>query len=241
MLDIRELKNEIASYWSGRVEKFCRLRRDELNSDKRELWLAELKRFLPQRRPLDVLDIGTGTGFFCFLLGAAGCRAIGIDISQEMIAGARETARELGAKADFFVMDAEDPDFPPNSFDAIVTRTLTCFLPDLPRAYQAWHGLLREGGVLINFDGDYNYDEEKRELPPHHSHEDVTAAQNEVYEQIRSDMKTVQKPRPDWDRQLLSKAGFSHITVDNGVSSRVYREFDKFYNPVPLFAIVARR
>ena len=97
MLDIRELKNEIASYWSGRVEKFCRLRRDELNSDKRELWLAELKRFLPQRRPLDVLDIGTGTGFFCFLLEAAGCRATGIDISPKMIAGARETARELGA------------------------------------------------------------------------------------------------------------------------------------------------
>ena len=99
MTDTRNIKDEIVSYWSGRAEKFALLRRDELNSGKRELWLAELKRYLPERRPLDVLDIGTGTGFFCFLLEELGCRVTGIDLSPEMIAGARETAQRCTAEA----------------------------------------------------------------------------------------------------------------------------------------------
>ena len=235
----QDLKSKIVSYWSGRAPKFSQLRRDELNSAKRELWLAELKRWLPVRRPLDVLDIGTGTGFFCFLLESEGCRVTGIDLSPEMIADARKIAREAGMKAEFHIMDAEKPDFAPRSFDAIVTRNLTCFLPDLPRAYQQWRELLRDGGVLINFDADYNYDETKHELPPHHSHEDLTRAQNVSYELIRAEMKKVQRSRPQWDVELLENIGFSRVSVDHTVSAHIYREFDRFYNPVPLFAVVA--
>ena len=241
MTDTRNIKDEIVSYWSGRAEKFALLRRDELNSGKRELWLAELKRYLPERRPLDVLDIGTGTGFFCFLLEELGCRVTGIDLSPEMIAGARKTARATGSEAEFRVMDAEAPDFPPASFDAIVTRNLTCFLPDLPGAYRAWRTLLRDGGVLINFDGDYLFDERERPLPAHHSHQDLTPAQNAAYEHIRVRMKSAQKPRPAWDEELLAQAGFARVAVDRNVSERVYREFDRFYNPVPVFALAAWR
>ena len=241
MTNTHELKDEIVSYWSGRAEKFASLRRDELNSAKREQWLAELNRFLPPKRPLDVLDIGTGTGFFCFLLEAEGCRVTGIDLSPEMISGARETARALGSKAEFRVMDAEQPNFAPASFDVIVTRNLTCYLPNLPRAYATWRTLLRDGGVLINFDGNYLYDETKRPLPAHHAHQDLTAAQNAAHEHIRARMKDEQKPRPAWDRELLARAGFSRVAIDPGVSSRVYREFDRFYNPVPVFAVAAWR
>lgn len=241
MTDAGHLKEEIVTYWSGRAEQFACLRRDELNSRMRPLWLAELRRCLPEKRPLDVLDIGTGTGFFCFLLEADGCRVTGIDLSPQMIDGARACAQEIGSRAVFGVMDAESPVFAPGTFDAIVTRNLTCFLPDLPRAYRNWYGLLRDGGVLVNFDGDYIYDEQKRRLPAQHSHQDLTAAQNAAYEHIRVEMKTAQKPRPAWDMDLLSAAGFSSVTVDHGVSERVYREFDRFYNPVPVFAIVGRR
>ena len=149
------IKREITDYWTGRVEKFEQLRLDELNSDKRGRWLDELRRHLPRGRKLNILDIGTGTGFFAFILAAQGHWVTGIDLTAEMINGARRTSVLLNLYPSFKVMDAEDPEFIPGSFDAIVTRNLTTFLPNLPEAYRRWRGLLREGGVLVNFDGAY--------------------------------------------------------------------------------------
>lgn len=235
------LKREITDYWTGREEKFEALRLEELNSDKRGRWLDELNRVLPAGKALDILDIGTGTGFFCFLLASEGHRVTGIDLTEEMILGARRTAERLGIAADFRVMDAEAPGFEPGSFDAIVTRNLTTFLPDLPGAYRSWHGLLREGGVLINFDGDYYYDRSSAPLPENHVHKDLTADQNAAYARISDEMRALQKPRPAWDIELLEQAGFADIRVDREVYRRVYREIDRFYNPTPIFRITARK
>lgn len=234
------IKREITDYWTGRVEKFEALRLDELNSNKRQRWLDELRRYLPAGKRLDILDIGTGTGFFSFLLAAEGHCVTGIDLTEEMIRGAKRTAVLLDLYPDFRVMDAENPDFAPGSFDAIVTRNLTTFLPNLPGAYKMWHGLLREGGVLVNFDGDYYYDQSGAPLPENHSHKDLTASQNAAYAHISGEMKAIQKPRPAWDVELLEQAGFRDISVDREVYRRVYREIDRFYNPTPIFCITAR-
>lgn len=234
------IKREIAEYWTNREEKFEALRLDELNSDKRERWLDELRRHLPDDRKLDILDIGTGTGFFSFLLAAEGHRVTGIDLTEEMIRGARRTAAKLDLTADFRVMDAENPDFAPGRFDAIVTRNLTTFLPNLPEAYRRWRELLREGGVLINFDGDYYFDKSDVPLPQDHAHKDLTAAQNAAYAHISDEMRALQRPRPAWDVELLTEAGFKDIRVDHEVYRRIYREIDRFYNPTPIFCITAR-
>lgn len=238
---MEEIKREIADYWTGRVNQFEALRMDELNSPKRQRWLDELRRYLPEWRPLDVLDIGTGTGFFCFLLMAERHRATGIDLSAEMIRGARRTGDLLGFQPAFYVMDAENPDFPEASFDAIVTRNLTTFLPHLPLAYRRWLKLLRPGGILINFDGDYNFSPSDAPLPKNHAHQDLTAAQNAAYAHISAELRAIQKPRPAWDEALLAEAGFRDISVDRAVYQRIYREIDRFYNPTPIFCITAMR
>ena len=236
-----ELKRAIRDYWAGREEKFEALRLDEFNSDMRGRWLDELHRYLPEGRSLDILDIGTGTGFFCFLLAAEGHRMTGIDLTEAMIEGARHTAARLGMDPAFMVMDAEAPDFAPGSFDAIVTRNLTSFLPNLPEAYRRWHGLLREGGVLVNFDGDYHYARSDAPLPANHAHKDLTEAQNRAYARLADELKAVQQPRPMWDLPMLRQAGFRDIRVDRDCYGRVYREIDRFYNPTPIFCITARK
>ena len=235
------IKREIADYWTNREEKFESLRLDEWNSEKHGRWLEELHRALPQGGKLDILDIGTGTGFFAFLLEAEGHRVTGIDLTEEMIRGAKRTAARLALDPTFLVMDAERPDLPPNSFDAIVTRNLTTFLPNLPGAYRSWLGLLREGGALVNFDGDYYYDDSDAPLPENHAHRDLTAAQNAAYAHISDEMRAFQRKRPEWDVALLAEAGFRDVRVDYTVSSRVYREIDRFYNPTPLFCLTARK
>lgn len=237
-----DIKREITDYWTGREVKFEALRLDELNSDKRQRWLDELHRYIPTDRPLDILDIGTGTGFFSFLLAAEGHRLTGIDLTAEMIRGAKRTAQRLGLHPRFIEMDAEKPDFPPESFDAIVTRNLTTFLPNLPEAYRRWHELLKAGGTLVNFDGDYYYDPAtEAPLPANHAHMELTADQNAAYAHISRAMKALQRQRPAWDVELLAAAGFRDIRVDGGVSARVYREIDRFYNPTPMFCVTATR
>ncbi len=238
---MENLKREIETYWAGREEKFEALRLDELNSDMRQRWLDELRRVLPAGRKLDILDIGTGTGFFSFLLAAEGHSVTGIDLTQEMIRGAERSASLLGIHPTFLVMDAENPAFEPESFDAIVTRNLTSFLPNLPEAYGKWLALLRRDGVLINFDGDYHYDRSDAPLPENHAHKDLTAAQNAAYAHIESELRAFQKQRPAWDMALLAAAGYRDISLDRGCYLRVYREIDRFYNPTPIFCITARK
>ena len=149
------IKEKIVHYWSKRVENFSNLRIQELEGEKHLLWLSELKRYLPDRTGLKILDIGTGTGFLAFLLAAEGHHLTGIDLTEDMIQEAKRLSRVLELPAQFYVMDGENPDFPDGSFDAVITRNLTWSLPHLAQAYAQWRKLLKPQGVLINFDADY--------------------------------------------------------------------------------------
>ena len=85
-----------------------------------------------------VLDIGCGTGDSTLALaravGPSGA-AIGVDISEPMIAVARTRAAEAGAAAELLVADAETHDFAPDSFDAVVSRFGVMFFTDPVRAF----------------------------------------------------------------------------------------------------------
>lgn len=240
---MKPLKQRITEYWAQRSDAFADLRMRELADPKRERWLAEFERYLPERqKPLRVLDLGTGTGYFAFLFAAEGHEAVGIDLTESMIEKAKEIAALLDLKADFHVMDAEEPDFEDESFDVLVTRNLTWTLPHLASAYHEWYHLLKPGGVLINFDADYANNLEtmaEDNLPENHAHKQVPESLSAENEAITVEVGAYQQPRPQWDVQLLLQAGFSEIRVDNGVWKRVYQEMDEFYNPTPIFTIAA--
>ncbi len=233
------IKEDMTKYWSHRVAKFSVLRQKEFACEKHEQWAAELDSYLPKGQQLKALDIGTGTGFLAFLLAEKGHQVSAIDLTPAMITEARQLADKLKLPVDFYVMDAEKPDFPAKSFDLIVTRKLTWTLPNLPQAYQAWHELLKPGGVLVNFDADYCREKSTYSLLPHHAHQDVGADLMEEYERMKNILKFSQKPRPSWDIDLLQQAGFSNIVVDSDVWQRIYVQVDEFFDPTPGFAISA--
>lgn len=63
----------------------------------------------------------------------------------------------------------------------------------------------------------------------------------EEYERLKEELRPLQRPRPQWDIQLLEAVGFHSIQVDTTVWQRVYGKQDEFYNPTPIFTIVARK
>ena len=238
---MEKIKVEMTEYWSQRVEKFSELRMKELNEDINLRWLAEFNKYLPADKKLKILDIGTGTGYFCFLLSKEGHDMTGVDITEAMIEEAKALSEKLNLPAEFYVMDAENLDFEEGTFDAIVTRNLTWCLPNLEIAYKNWKPLLKEGGVLINFDADYCREDNSKELPENHSHKEINPDLCMEYECMKDDLRPRQNPRPKWDLEILSRLGFKDVRVDDSVYKRIYLNFDEFYNPTPIFTIVARK
>ena len=58
-------------------------------------------------------------------------------------------------------------------------------------------------------------------------------------EAIKDELEISRKLRPQWDLEVLGKMGYVSVTVDETLSDRIYRNFDKFYNPTPMFALKA--
>jgi SAM-dependent methyltransferase len=98
-----------------------------------------------------VLDVGCGTGATTLALagraGAAG-RSTGIDVSEPMIALARQRAEEGRTQADFVCGDAETHPFEPGAFDAVVSRFGVMFFGDPVRAFANLRRASRAGAAL---------------------------------------------------------------------------------------------
>jgi ubiquinone/menaquinone biosynthesis C-methylase UbiE len=117
--------------------------------------LAEYSAALDLPDGAELLEVGCGTGAVCrylTTLPAAG-HVTGVDPSPLFVARARELA--LGLPADFMTGDGRALDFEDASFDAVVFHTALCHMPECERALAEAHRVLRPGGRLAVFDGDY--------------------------------------------------------------------------------------
>lgn len=99
-----------------------------------------------------VLDVAGGYGEPALTaaraVGPTG-RVFCTDISAEMLAHGRERAGAAGVgNIEFLESDAEELDFPPATFDAVLSRWGLMFLPDLPGTLRRLHGFLKPHGRL---------------------------------------------------------------------------------------------
>ena len=239
------LKEKIIDYWLSRSEDFSELHQRALHDEIARRWYAEIAPELKieGKAPQDIkiLDIGCGTGFFSLLTAKKGFRVTGIDLTPSMLDEAKKNAVKESVDVTFLKMDAEYPALPKGSFDLLITRNLTWTLPHLEDAYENWFKLLKPGGTLLNFDGDYhslsqsNHDR----LPESHAHNRLSREQNEACEDIYRSLP--QDTKPYIDVALMRKAGFRDILVDTELSKRIYIQIDDFYNPVPMFRLRAKK
>jgi ubiquinone/menaquinone biosynthesis C-methylase UbiE len=100
-----------------------------------------------------VLDLGSGGGFDCFLaaerVGENG-RVIGIDMTPEMIARARDNARKGGYRnVEFRLDEIEHLPVADGSVDAIISNCVINLVPDKSEAFRETFRVLKSGGRLM--------------------------------------------------------------------------------------------
>jgi SAM-dependent methyltransferase len=100
----------------------------------------------PAGEPLDVVELGCGTGTNSIRFAAAGARVIGVDADPEILARAR---RKSGADAvEWRSGRVEDPGLADSSCDRVVLSLVLHHLPDEAKltTLRSAHALLRPGG-----------------------------------------------------------------------------------------------
>jgi ubiquinone/menaquinone biosynthesis C-methylase UbiE len=104
-----------------------------------------------ERNAQRVLDVGCGTGSTTLAIarqiGANGT-AVGVDISEPMIALAKERAAAERSSARFVVADAQTYAFDEASFDMVVSRFGIMFFDDPVRAFANLRRATAPGGTL---------------------------------------------------------------------------------------------
>ena len=148
-----------------------------------------------------VLDVGTGTGIIAHALAPHVKEVVGLDLSPDMLARAREHQH---ANEEFVEGDIRQAEFAPESFDKITARMVFHHvLTDIELALANCYRLLRPGGKLILSEG----------IPPHPDLKDWYTSMFALKEERRTFLEA------DLVR-LAEGAGFQPVTSQLHISPR---------------------
>jgi SAM-dependent methyltransferase len=113
------------------------------------------------------LEIGAGTGYFTLNLMQAGVvrSAVCMDISPGMLETLQRNAADLGLTVATIAGDAEDLPLADESFDLVFGHAVLHHIPDLERAFDEFHRVLRPGGWIVFAGEPSRYGDRLAEVP----------------------------------------------------------------------------
>jgi SAM-dependent methyltransferase len=110
-------------------------------------WPA-FRALLPDLRGARVLDLGCGFGWHCRFARRQRARSVvGVDLSEKMLSRARASTQDPGIE---YRRDAiEDIDFPPDSFDVVLSSLALHYVARYDRVCAAVARCLADGGAFV--------------------------------------------------------------------------------------------
>lgn len=107
-----------------------------------------LRQMLPDFKGKRVLDLGCGFGWHCqYAIEQGAVSALGIDLSEKMLAEARE--RNTSPQIEYKCMAIEDFDFSPDSYDIVISSLTFHYLESFGDICQKVNRCLTLGGVFV--------------------------------------------------------------------------------------------
>lgn len=150
-----DLKEDIREYWSKRSATFDLAFGHRIPpGSELDAWAVAVREAIGPA-PQKVLELGCGTGEVTTVLLSLGHEVTAFDFSEAMLGVAR--AKHAGnGRARFVLADAERTMELDRTYDAVICRHLVWTLTEPEQAPADWFRVLKPGGKLLVFDGDWS-------------------------------------------------------------------------------------
>lgn len=216
-----DCKKVIASYWNIRSSTYTN-GVNGFDEEERAVWKQIFENSLSSGERLNVLDVGTGTGFLALLFAEMGHKVTGIDLSTGMIEKAKHNAQNMGLEIDFFHGDAEKLPFEDGSFDLVTNKFLLWTLQQPSCAVKEWKRVLKPGGMVFAIDGDWFDPRPSKQVKRMLSEwterfvkkNPNTSIFKDYYGPIRYDLPLYEEISPGKASILFSEMGFVNTSVN---------------------------
>ena len=144
-VELDEFKQQVAALYNQRSNSY-----DE--GDFHPLLAHRLIEHIGIHNGQKILEIATGTGLVAIeaaqLVGSSG-QVVGVDISTGLLKVAQRKILAAGlSNIELVVADAENLDFPNNSFDRLLCCSALPFMTNLTADLRLWHRFLKPDGLI---------------------------------------------------------------------------------------------
>lgn len=233
----KETEESTLRFWGCSAVGYSDGVKKELADDRiKDKWIRKIIDNAPPKKKLRILDIGTGPGFFTIGLAGLGHDVTGVDVTKEMLEQAAKNAENAGVRCEFRLMNANDIDYPDDTFDLIVSRNVTWTLPDMFECYREWRRVLAPDGRIVVFDSNHyvnQFSKEEADIMHRTMRENLIDGTVPFYNDhfdfhVRwtywEERPMIGTDRPKWDANALFKLRFIDIVAEEELFPDDFRD-----------------
>ncbi|KIR03351.1 Methyltransferase [Lachnospiraceae bacterium TWA4] len=240
MYEQEDLMND---YWDERSVSYSEMTMKQLHTDRKKVWEDVIFPHVKETYK-DVLDIGTGPGFFAILMALHSLNVTAVDMNEEMLKFAKKNAINEGVTINFLQVGHDLP-FVGEWFDVVISRDVTWTLTEPEEQLKSWMSIVRKGGKLLYFDAEWNYHLRDEEGMKHweNAKKSIQDEGIEFYEKANEldeasrELPMTYKNRPKWDRKFWECQGYECHVYEKLNKQIFNREEQIHYQTHPVFLV----
>ena len=225
----QNIQQRMDNYWNDRAKTYGEQNRGQLKNQLRNRWKQLILKMAPKNRSLNILDIGTGPGFFAILMAEEGHQVTAIDMNGNMLIEAKKNAKGYETQIQFLQVGETLP-FQDESFDLVISRDVTWTLPFPENTMKHWFSKVKSGGWMLYFDANwYAYLKDEQEYKAYKRYRQYVEANDgftyekfDELEKIAYELPMTYRKRPEWDFEFWSNEGITNIVCQENLNNEIY-------------------